>query len=434
MSSTLWRAMDLAYSREVALTVVIPPAPLPGNENPVADAMFTHTISLCRLRSVGIARIFDMVADGSLAAVVAEWIPSVSVDEALRGQVSSIGAARAVAGLAAVTRDAHDIGRALSLDDRARIRIAMDGTAYLAFPGSMPSATPAGDVRGLGSLLRALVAGGWPTQRIDGTGSQPRVPPETPSELREVISKALSPGTPINAGEIAAVLAAASVDSATVAATAAPPVPQPSQEHGRIEPRRLAILSAAAVATVAALGAIGWAIGTSVGRPADAPVEEVTTAASAPPETGPPPPLVPVLPVNATVVSPQQFPDNAATAGLAIDANPASVWSTDSYWQQFPVFKNGVGLSVRLPVDSALRAVWIQSPTPGGRVEIRTPIAPGGTLEDTVVLGDAVLAEGVTPIVLRDERPHSELTVWMPALAGTDGNYRTEIGEIGFLD
>ena len=57
-----------------------------------------------------------------------------------------------------------------------------------------------------------------------------------------------------------------------------------------------------------------------------------------------------IKPVSATVFSPDGAPDNPQDAGLAIDGNPNTAWSTVTYRDAvpFPKFIN----------------VWLQDPTP----------------------------------------------------------------------
>ena len=42
-------------------------------------------------------------------------------------------------------------------------------------------------------------------------------------------------------------------------------------------------------------------------------------------------------------------PDSPGKVSRAIDGNPATSWQTDSYFQQFPSFKRGIGLVVSFP-------------------------------------------------------------------------------------
>ncbi|MFE3289591.1 hypothetical protein [Rhodococcus sp. NPDC059234] len=413
-----WHAMDLVVDREVALTIADPSAD-PGE----FAEMFARTIWLCRIRSDAVARILDMTDMDSLSVVVTEWIPSVSLREAVAGETSPSGAARATAPLAEAVAEAHELGTVLSLDGASRVRVSIDGVAYLAFPGTRANARPAVDLHGLGRVLYALTSGSLDTEPL---------PEGTPPELSAAIVELLTPGTATTAASTAETLAGVTERARAAAEAAAASVA--STEGDTMSPRRLAILSAAAVTTVLVLGAIGWLIGTASVKSPDpeapglaAPLSAVTTAAEPAP-----PPEVPVIPIGASVFSPQQFPDNSADAGLAIDANFATAWSTDTYRRQFPEFKNGVGLVVTLPPDTVTRAVWIVSSTPGARVEIRTPPPPGGQLEDTTVLGEGVLGPRDTTIALRDARPMSGLLVWISGLTGAEGSYRADLAEVGF--
>ncbi|TQF74820.1 hypothetical protein FK531_01675 [Rhodococcus spelaei] len=410
-----WHATDLAVGREVALTIVAS-----GTDPSESAEMFGRTIWLCRIRSAAVARILDMVGTDSLSLVVAEWIPSVSLREAVGGETSPSGAARAATALAEAVAEAHELGTVLSLDGASRVRVSLDGAAYLAFPGTRANARPEVDLHGLGRVLGALTSGSLDTAPL---------PEGTPPELSTAIAELLRPGTTTTAAATADTLADVTETARAAAATVVTPA-----DADTMSPRRLAILSAAAVTTVLVLGTIGWLIGTAAVTSPDpeapglAAVLPVATAAAEPA----PPPAVPVIPVGASVFSPQQFPDNSADAGLAIDANFATGWSTDSYRQQFPAFKNGVGLVVALPPDTVTRAVWIVSSTPGARVEIRTPPPPGGRLEDTTVLGEGVLGPRDTTIALRDAGPASGLLVWISGLTGVEGSYHADLAEIGF--
>src|SRR5262249_15026003 len=63
-----------------------------------------------------------------------------------------------------------------------------------------------------------------------------------------------------------------------------------------------------------------------------------------------------VKPLKASVFSPGGAPDNPNSARLAIDGDPATAWSTDTYFdaEPFPKFKDGVGLLLQLPEPTAL--------------------------------------------------------------------------------
>ncbi len=103
----------------------------------------------------------------------------------------------------------------------------------------------------------------------------------------------------------------------------------------------------------------------------------LTTEATAPENNSPAPaPAAATVPVASSAVTvfspPQGTPDQPATAKNAIDGNPATAWSSDSYFQPFPSLKNGVGLMVTLADAANLKNVAITSDSPGTVVEIRS--------------------------------------------------------------
>ena len=98
-----------------------------------------------------------------------------------------------------------------------------------------------------------------------------------------------------------------------------------------------------------------------------------------------------VKPLRATVFSPEGVADNPGTAGLAIDGNPSTAWSTDTYSDSvpFPGFKNGVGLMLQLPEPTKLSAVNVNLSSTGTRIQIRSATTDSpASLEDTTKLTD----------------------------------------------
>ncbi|MFD4181082.1 hypothetical protein [Rhodococcus sp. NPDC058514] len=365
-----------------------------------------------------------MVKLGSLNIIVAEWMSSISLEEASRGDTSPAGTAIAFSDLAAAMRQAHASDIALGLDDLDRIRVSLDGIAYLAFPGTPASGSLAGDVRGFGEALRAFA-----------TRSEAEARSTVARELVVVIDGAVRHGSQFTADEVErelSLIARPPQEAPEPAPEHPDPVPEPPDPVPS-SPRRMALLAAIAAVGVIGLGALGWLIGTSVAEPSEPDQTEMQASPQTPPEAAPAPPQVPVLPLGAAVYSPEQFPDNAAHAGLAIDANAATSWTTDTYVQQFPAFKSGVGLSVSLPPDTDLNRVWITTPTPGARVEVRTLPPANGGLGETAVLGAAGLEPGVTVIDLQRSAPQSGVLIWITAQSGTEGAHRTEFSEIGFM-
>ena len=94
--------------------------------------------------------------------MVSEWIRGGSLAEVADTAPSPIGGARAIQSLAAAAEVAHRNGVALSVDHPSRIRVSIEGDVVLAFPATMPDATPEDDIRGIGASLYALLIDRWP--------------------------------------------------------------------------------------------------------------------------------------------------------------------------------------------------------------------------------------------------------------------------------
>jgi Protein kinase domain len=141
-----------------------------------------------------------------------------------------------------------------------------------------------------------------------------------------------------------------------------------------------------------------------------------------------------VKPVSATVFSPDGAPDNPQEAGLAIDGNPNTAWSTVAYEDAvpFPNFIEGMGLLLHLAEPTALSAVTIDVSSTGTQVQIRSsPTDTPAKLSDTTELTpDTPLQPGHNRIEVHDRTKTSNVLVWISTLGTTDGKSRTEISEI----
>jgi len=141
-----------------------------------------------------------------------------------------------------------------------------------------------------------------------------------------------------------------------------------------------------------------------------------------------------VKPVSATVFSPDGAPDNPQKAGLAIDGNPNTAWSTVAYEDAvpFPNFIEGMGLLLHLAEPTALSAVTIDVSSTGSQVQIRSsPTETPAKLSDTTELTpDTPLQPGHNRIEVHDRTKTSNVLVWISTLGTTDGKSRMEISEI----
>ncbi len=123
---------------------------------------------LSRVDKPGIARVLDVVHTGTGGLVVTEWVRGGSLQEVADTSPSAVGAARAMQTLAAAAEAAHHAGVALSIDHPSRVRVSIEGDVVLAFPATMPHATPEDDIRGIGAALYALLVNRWPLPETGG--------------------------------------------------------------------------------------------------------------------------------------------------------------------------------------------------------------------------------------------------------------------------
>ncbi|TXG92412.1 murein biosynthesis integral membrane protein MurJ [Rhodococcus rhodnii] len=473
-----WQALDVKLDREVALTFVDADqrSSATGSEGP--QAILSRTLRLGRINSPGLARVLDVVRGSSGGIVVAEWTPGRSLREMADTTPSPIGAARAISALAQAAETAHRAGGALSIDHPDRVRISINGDAVLAFPGTLADADATSDVRGLGAMLYALITARWPLddpgtppggkppatvgglRRADRDASgallSPRaVRPEVPFEISAVAQRALE----ANGGIRTAATVAHILDQATVVndktelipalrigqraqATESLSDPEAVAQQKKKTNRMLLVLGLLGTVTVIVLVLLAvWLSNFLGGSNSDAPLDQqefgLTSEATPPaqeqggePAPPPPPAATPVAPAGVTVYSPQGTPDSAATASNAIDGDPATLWSTDVYFQQFPALKNGVGLMVSLPDATRVGQVAITSPSPGTQVEIRSAPSPDAPLAQTQVIGTANLTDGVTDIAITDDAPTQNVLVWITRLSTEDGNNQTRIADV----
>ncbi len=473
-----WQALDTSLDRQVALTFVDPERRWADEQ---VEQILTRTQQLSRIQRPGLARVLDVTAiNNGSGLVVAEWIRGGSLREVAATSPSALGGARAIQALAAAADEAHRAGVALSVDHPSRIRVSIDGDVALAFPATLPDATPAADVRGIGAALYALLVDRWPLPETgtpgglqpadagpDGEPIEPRaINGAIPFQISAAAVRAVEPGGGISTAPTLLHLlkqATAAADrtehgAATTAAAAAPTMAAPAVERtpqppkppraarpapvereadpaAHAERRRkvmigigvgTAILAVALLALASFLGRIFGDVGG--GLKGDQLGLTTTTSASST-ATG-----AVVKPVAASVFSPQGGADAPNLAGLAIDGDPNTVWPTDVYTDPvpFPGFKNGVGLMLDLPDPTVVGSVTVGVSSTGTQVQIRSASsASPATLEDTTLLtGPTLLKPGTNTIAVPAGQPTSHLLVWISTLGQTAGKSRTDVSEI----
>ena len=459
-----WQALDFPLNRQVAVTVVDPD----GGPGDVVGDILTRTLRLSRFDMPGIARLLDVARTAEGGLVVCEWIRGASLKEVADVSPSPLGAARATQALVAAAEVTHRAGVALSIDHPSRLRVSIGGDVVLAFPATMPDATPEADVRGVGAALYALLVNRWPLPESglpsgiaaaerdpDGLPQVPQaVNLDIPFPISALAARAVSSGGEITGARTLSDGLQQAIGEAD-RTWPLPPVQHPprptrrrritlqgipglfEQVRGRRRAGIVAGVGAAAAIIVVVLVVVASVLSRVFGDVNG--LDSNRLGLSAPSVSHPPParanrPAVPVKPVAATVFSPGGGADNPGQAGLAIDGDPKTGWSTDTYFDAvpFPNFKRGVGLLVQLPRPAVVTAVGLEVASTGTQVQIRSsPTANPAALSDTTELTPPVpLAPGHNRIPVNNAPPTSTVLVWISTLGTTDGKSRAEIAEI----
>lgn len=459
-----WQALDTALDRQVALTFVDPDGALPDE---VLQEILSRTLRLSRIDKPGIARVLDVVHTGAGGLVVSEWIRGGSLQEVADTAPSPVGAVRAMQSLAAAADAAHRAGVALSIDHPSRVRVSIEGDVVLAYPATMPEANPQDDIRGIGAALYALLVNRWPivesgvrsglaAAERDSSGNP--VEPmsldrDIPFQISAVAVRAVqedggirSASTLLNLLQQATAVADRTevlgpIDDSPSPSTA---LISPGQEQATFARRRrnvligvgagLAVIVVALLVLASIVSKIFGNVGGGLNKdelglngPSSSSASVSSSAPSAAAGSV-------VKPTKATVFSPDGDPDNASTAGQAIDGDPTTAWATEVYTDAvpFPSFKQGEGLILQLPSPTVVGQVSIDTPSSGTKVEIRAASSPSpSSLNDTTVLAPAfTLKPGHNVIPVKAGAPTSNLLVWISTLGSTNGKSQAGFSEI----
>jgi putative peptidoglycan lipid II flippase len=458
-----WQALDTALDRQVALTFVDPDGALPADQ---VQEILDRTQRLSRIDMPGVARVLDVLTTGPGGLVVSEWIRGGSLAEVADTNPSPIGGARAIQSLAAAAEVAHRDGVALSIDHPGRIRVSIDGDVALAFPATLPDASPDDDIRGIGASLYALLVNRWPLPETgDPSGLQPAdvdaagepvepksVDRDIPFQISAAAARAVQEGGGIRSAPTLLNLlqqATAIADRTDHLAPIDDPVPAhgsgdwsaPADADPEAAARRrkgvivgltvagaIVIIAVVLLATVLSriFGDVGDGLG---GDELGLNSPSSSSSAEQPGATG-----TAIKPVRVTVFSPEGEADAPDLAGLAIDGNPATVWPIDTYTDPvpFPNFKNGVGLMLQLPEPATVGSVTINLNSTGTSVQIRSSdTATPSSLDSTTALTEpTALKPGSNTIEVTDPKPTSNVLVWVSTLGQVSGESRSDIAEI----
>lgn len=455
-----WQALDTALDRQVGLTFVDPEAALSDED---LREILDRTLRLSRVESPGIARILDVANTGSGGLIVSEWIRGGSLQEVAETSPSPIGGARAMQTLAAAAEHAHRAGVAMSIDHPSRVRVSIEGDVALAFPATMPDATPEDDIRGIGAALYALLINRWPLTEsgvrsglapaeVDAAGEpvEPRsIDRDIPFQISAAAARSVQAGggirsapTLLNLLQQATAVADRTERIDPVDEPQAPAKPEKVSSKAPDDPeaaarRRKGLIvgfSVGGAILVVALIVLASVLKGIFGDVGGFSSDELGLSAPTTSADGGGGGGATVKPVKATVFSPEGEADAPDQAPLAIDGNTTTVWPIDTYSDPvpFPNFKNGVGLMLQLPQPTTVGEVTIDLNSTGTSVEIRSAQSPTpSSLSDTTVLTPATpLRPGSNTIKVENASPTSNLLVWVSTLGQVNGESRSDIAEI----
>ncbi len=468
-----WQAVDTVTGHQLAVTVVdsenaLPPA--------TVTAIQSHSASLRGIDSPGLARVIDVGRDECGVVVVSEWTRGATLKEVAETAPSPIGVADAVLPLAETLDVVHGAGLTLSIDHPDRIRVSADGRVVLAFPATMPNTTPRDDLRGIGAVMYGLLVNRWPlpgTAAAKGwkpveTDAQGRIPEpaalnrRVPFLISSTAAGLVRDGDGIRSAKTIATLlreaAEDAVHDAAPSTTRALAVPVPPGRYAGFRnfgpaekahyARRQLLKTFLGVSAAVALVVLMTFVDTmtrivsTVDNQAPMNPNKLglqTTSPKPLPGSAPlaaaPPADRPVKPVKASVFSPGGAPDNPKSAALAIDGDPATAWSTDTYFdaQPFPHMKDGVGLLLQLPGPTSVSAVTVDLDSAGTVAQVRSSAtATPAKLGDTAELSPPTPMQpghNVIP-VNASAAPTTFIVVWISTLGTAHGKSRSDISEI----
>ncbi|MGB8402556.1 MAG: protein kinase family protein [Mycobacterium sp.] len=454
-----WHALDISLNRQVALTFIDPGASLPDS---AVREILSRTLKLSKISAPGLARILDVTRIGHGGLVISEWVRGGSLAEVAATGPSPMGGARAIQSLAATAESAHRAGVALSIDHPGRLRVSIEGDVVLAFPATLPSATPEDDISGIGAALYALLIDRWPLPESgahsgmepaerDGAGQpvEPRsVNREIPFQISAAAARSVQDGGGIRSAPTLLNLLqqATAVSERTELMTPVnPAVARPDRfrddeptDPDTLARRRKMVLIGIGVGAAILLVALWFVADTLIGSVGGKGLDEgslgLSSVHSSTASNSPSGPSNIVKPVAVAVFSPGGGADNPQSAGKAISGTPGEAWSTDIYTDPapFPGFKNGVGLMLQLPQQATPTSLSLNVTSTGTQIQVRSASSTTpASLDDTKVLTQpTTMQPGNNTIAINNASPTSYVLIWISTLGSVDGKSKTDISNV----
>lgn len=465
-----WRAVDEILRRPVLVHTM--PA-----DDPRAAPVTRAARAAAAARDPRFLRVLDATVTGDIAYVIREYVPGRNLTGLLAEGALPVEAAGALAReLAEAVASAHAEGLAHLELMPDTVIIAPDGTVKIAglatdaaFHGTTADDPAREDTRGVARILYAGLTGRWPqgagyglpgAPLVDGRLAAPRqVRAGVPRALDDVVVRSLDDhprhGQPLTTpAELAGALAAAvpppgrrgvphpvlirrPVEPVTEPIAALPRVlPPPARGRGTRRRGARGIWVLAGLLLAAGVTLLGWQLVNAFpgGMGADPP-QTTSPSPSQSDASGQPTAGTPIEIVEATDYDPLADPprENPGLASLAVDGDPATAWTTSTYYVEFDDYKDGVGLAVDLGSPQAVAEVGVVLVGSGSDVEVR--VVPGATalpaeIDGWEVAGSADDAGERVDVPLTSPVSTRYVLIWLTGLPGPVGEQQGGVAEV----
>ncbi|WP_026123549.1 protein kinase family protein [Nocardiopsis chromatogenes] len=478
--ASFWKATDETLARLVAVWTFTEGFPRTGDA--VRAARATSRIADSR-----VTQVFDADDAGPTPYVVEEWVVGQSLTDLLKqGPLEPERAAGLVAEAAETLATANATGLFhLNLTPDKLIwsvggAVKLTGIGVDAALRGIAAEHPArADAQGLGRLLYAALTGHWPgpgrvdlppAPLVDGVPRRPAlvangVPPRFDELVgRSAFQAPVGPGPVGSSRELAEALAdvprLVPIPVSPAAAPAAPPPERgtsrntgqmPSTEHrsggGRGRDRagrsrdgdgrppgggNLVRVLMGAAALIVFIGVVvgAWHFGSAMN---DGSGQEGTEAGNTTDDgdgggSDDEAQITALEPQSAEIITDGDA-DHADKAGLTIDGDPSTDWSTSTYkGEDFGKLKSGIGVLVDMGGPVELHSADIDVGPGGSDLELR--VGDEKSLDALQPVGEASGAAGATTIEPDDPAKGRYVLVWFTDIPQVDGGWRGSINEI----